>query len=78
MYILECRDGSFYTGSTKDLEKRLIQHQSGKGSKYVRSHLPVKLVYSEEYEQSKEAFHREKEVQKWSHKRKEELIKSAV
>jgi putative endonuclease len=75
MYILECCDGSYYTGSTKNLEKRFAQHQSGKGSKYVRSRLPIKLVYCEKYERFTDAFHREKEVQGWSHRKKEALIK---
>jgi len=74
MYILECNGGSYYTGSTKNLEKRLAQHQSGKGAKYTRSNLPVKLVYFEKYELITDAFHREKEVQGWSHRKKEALI----
>ena len=49
MYILECLDGSYYTGSTIDLELRLIQHNEGKGANYTRKRLPVKLVYVEEY-----------------------------
>ncbi len=74
MYILECRDGSFYTGSTKNLERRVALHQSGKGAKYTRSRLPVKLVYSEEFEEPLEAFRREKQVQKWSHAQKMDLV----
>ncbi|HSW53871.1 MAG TPA: GIY-YIG nuclease family protein [Ignavibacteriaceae bacterium] len=44
-YILECADGSFYTGSTKDLEKRLREHNNGIGANYTKSRLPVELVY---------------------------------
>ena len=59
-YILECADGSYYTGSTKYLEKRIAQHQSGQGANHTRKHLPVKLVYFEEYSRIDEAFYREK------------------
>jgi putative endonuclease len=74
MYILECIDGSYYTGSTVNLEIRFNKHQSGKGAKYTRSRLPVKLVYVEEYERVADAFHREKEVQGWNHRKKKALI----
>ena len=49
MYILECSDGSYYTGSTNDLEKRLEQHQGGEGANHTRKRLPVELVYYEEF-----------------------------
>lgn len=75
MYILECADGSYYTGSTIDLELRLEQHDSGEGSNHTKKHLPVKLVYFEEYERIDTAFYREKQVQGWSRKKKEALIK---
>ena len=74
MYILECDDGSYYTGSTKDLERRLAQHQAGEGANYTSKHLPVKLVYFEEFDRIDEAFYREKQVQGWSKKKKETLI----
>ena len=75
MYILECSNGQYYTGSTKNLEKRLEQHQSGKGANFTRKHVPVKLVYFEEFDKVEKAFKREKQVQGWSHKKKEALIK---
>ena len=74
MYILECSDGSYYTGSTTDLERRLAQHQAGEGANHTKKRLPVKLVYFEEYEMIDEAFYREKQVQGWSRKKKEALI----
>ncbi len=74
MYILECCDGSFYTGSTNDIECRLEQHQNGIGSNYTAKHLPVKLVYLEEFERIDEAYYREKQVQGWSKKKKKALI----
>jgi putative endonuclease len=74
MYILECSDGSFYTGSTRDLEKRFRQHQNSLGANYTRNRLPVRLVYYEEYDRIDEAFYREKQIQGWSHAKKKALI----
>ncbi len=74
MYILKCSDGSYYTGSTINLERRLREHQNGKGANYTKKHLPVELVYFEEYARIDEAFYREKQVQGWSRKKKEALI----
>jgi putative endonuclease len=74
MYILECADGSYYTGSTTDLEARVPQHQNGEGANYTKNNLPVKLVYFEEYDRIDEAFYREKQVQGWSRKKKQALI----
>ena len=64
MYILKCYDGSFYTGSTWNLEKRLWEHENGLGSIYTRERLPVKLVYFEEYETRASAMYREWEIKK--------------
>ncbi|MCI5159120.1 MAG: GIY-YIG nuclease family protein [Candidatus Electrothrix sp. AUS1_2] len=75
MYILECADGSYYTGSTKDLERRLAQHQAGEGSRHTARRLPVKLLYYEEFSRIDEAFYREKQVQGWSRKKKEALMR---
>ena len=75
MYILECCDGSYYTGSTKNLEVRLAQHQAGEGANHTKKRLPVKLVYYEEYQRIDVAFYREKQVQGWSRKKKEALIR---
>lgn len=74
MYILKCVDDSYYTGSTKNLELRLLQHQKGEGAKHTARRLPVELVYCEEFKRIDEAFYREKQVQKWSRKKKEALI----
>jgi len=74
MYILKCSDGSYYTGSTKDLARRLEQHQVGEGANHTKKRLPVKLVYYEEYQHVEKAFYREKQVQGWSRKKKEALI----
>jgi len=74
MYILECCDGSYYVGSTKNLDLRFLQHQSGKGSRYTSGRLPVKLVYCEEYDRVADAYYREKQVQGWNRKKREALI----
>ncbi len=76
MYILECSDGSYYTGSTIDLNSRLAQHLSGKGANHTKKRLPVQLKYYEEFERIDEAFYREKQVQGWSRKKKEALIEN--
>lgn len=76
MYILECSDGSYYTGSTIDFERRLQQHQNGEGANHTKKRLPVSLVYYEEYNRIDEAFYREKQIQGWSRRKKEALIAS--
>jgi len=74
MYILQCANGNYYTGSTKNLEKRLAQHQNGEGANFTKKHLPVKLIYFEEHQRIDKAFYREKQVQGWSRAKKEALI----
>jgi len=78
MYILHCADGSYYTGSTKNLEERIFQHQSGEGANHTKKRLPVKLLYFEEFERIDEAYYREKQIQGWSRKKKEALINGDV
>ena len=74
MYILECADGSYYTGCTNNLELRFAQHQAGEGANHTKKRLPVKLLYFEEFQRIDEAFYREKQVQGWSRKKKEAII----
>ncbi len=73
-YILECCDGSLYTGYTVDLSHRLKMHNAGRGSKYTRSRLPVRLVYCEEFPLKEEAMRRECEIKKLTRSQKLELI----
>ncbi|SDW52229.1 putative endonuclease [Lutibacter oricola] len=75
VYILECSDGTFYTGSTNNLELRLNQHQNGVGANYTAKRLPVNLIYVEEFTTISEAFYKEKQIQGWSRKKKLTLIK---
>ena len=74
MYILECADGTYYTGSTVDLQRRLWEHQNLRGANYTKVRQPVKLVYYEEFDRIDKAFYREKQVQRWSHAKKKALI----
>jgi putative endonuclease len=74
LYILECADGSYYTGSTWDLERRLGEHQTGVGANHTAKRLPVVLVYCERYDRIDDAYRREKQVQGWSRKKKQALI----
>ena len=78
MYVLQCADGSFYAGSTKDLEQRIIKHKDGEGAEYTQKKLPVKLVYYETFERIDKAFYREKQIQKWSRAKKLSLIKGDI
>ncbi len=75
MYILICNDGSYYTGSTIDINRRLNQHQLGQGANHTKKRLPVELIYYEEYSRVSTAFYREKQVQGWSRRKKEALIR---
>ena len=78
IYILKCSDGTFYTGSTTDLERRLAQHEAGEGSKYTKQRLPIELSYSEEFDRIDFAFYREKQIQSWSRKKKLALIEGRL
>ena len=73
-YIVECNDKTLYTGYTTDVEARIKTHNSGKGAKYTRSRLPVKLVYFEEYETKSEAMSREYAIKKMTRANKLKLI----
>lgn len=74
IYILECRDGSFYTGVTNNLEKRQEKHNQGKASRYTRARLPVKLLYSEKFRSRAAAQKRECALKSLNRKEKEKLI----
>ena len=76
LYILECGDGSLYTGITLDIERRLTEHQSGKGAKYTRGRAPLRLVYSEVCGTKSAALLREMAVKKMSRAGKMGLYKT--
>ena len=73
--MVRCKDNSIYSGYAVDPHKRELVHNSGKGAKYTRARLPVKLVYYEEFEDKKEALKREREFKKYTHIEKEQIIK---
>ena len=73
-YIVECADGTYYTGWTFDPEKRLAVHNKGRGARYTRMRLPVKLVYVEEQPDRKSAMKREIEIKRMKREGKAKLI----
>ena len=75
VYILRCCDGSYYTGSTRDIDARLYQHQQGMGANYTKKRLPVELVFVEEFDAIDSAFYLEKQIQGWRREKKEALIR---
>jgi len=74
VYILECSDGSYYTGYTNDLEGRIKKHNDGKASKYTRSHLPIKVVWKKGYKSGTWARKMEYRIKQLSREQKIELI----
>jgi putative endonuclease len=73
-YFARCSDGSLYAGTCINVKERETKHNEGKGAKYTRSRLPVKIVYTEEFETLSEARKREALVKTWSKTEKEQLI----
>ncbi len=74
VYILECADGTLYTGWTVDIERRVEAHNCGKGAKYTRGRGPCRLVYCEEYEEKVDAMRREYAIKQLSRGEKDLLI----
>ena len=74
VYILKLADESYYTGTTNNIDKRMKMHRSGKGSKYVRSRLPLAIVYVEEFENRSEACKREYQIKQMDRIQKISLI----
>ena len=73
-YILKCSDNTFYTGWTNDLEKRLVDHNRGKGAKYTRGRRPVELAYYERFDSKEEAMKRERQIKRLSKADKLKLV----
>ena len=74
VYILQCADGTYYTGYTTDPERRARVHNSGKGAKYTRSRRPVELIYTEDFDDKREAQRREYAIKQLTRAEKETLI----
>lgn len=75
VYILKCRDGSYYTGYTSNVDRRVQEHNSGIGGRYTRMRLPAQLVHTERFQTRKEAIKRELAIKKLSRRAKRKLIK---
>jgi len=73
-YILKCSDGSFYVGSTTNLEDRVRTHNKGEGATHTAKRRPVQLEYHEKFNSFNDAVKRERQVKKWSRAKKEALI----
>lgn len=74
MYILLCKDESYYVGSTNSVKRRLLDHKIGKASVWTKKRSPVQLVYFEIYQSQLEAMQREKQLKGWTRIKKERLI----
>jgi putative endonuclease len=74
VYVLECSDGSYYTGYTTDVERRVAEHDAGEGAKYTRGRTPVELVHAESFETQSAAMSREYEIKQLSRAAKEALF----
>ncbi len=73
-YILRCADDTLYVGHTENLASREQTHNDGKGAKYTAARRPVRMVYAEEHSSAGRAIARERQLKRWSHKKKEALI----
>jgi len=76
VYIVQCKNGTYYTGYTNNLKKRIELHNKGYGAKYLRGKLPVSLVYAKEYSYYKNALNAEREIKSYTREEKKELIKT--
>ena len=74
LYILKCSDGSYYTGSAVDIEKRIAEHKAGVYNGYTSKRLPIELVFSCEMPTLFDAFLRERQIKGWTRRKKEALI----
>ena len=74
MYVVECCDGSYYTGYTTNIKRRIAVHNSGKGAKYTRARLPVKLIYVEGFDSKEEAMSAEALLKRKKRPQKESYL----
>lgn len=78
VYILRCRDGTFYVGLTTDIESRETEHNQGTGSRYTAARRPVKIIYTELHPSLESARARERQLKRWSAAKKEALATGAL
>ncbi len=74
VYVVRCADGTYYTGYTTDVERRVLEHDAGEGAKYTRGRTPVELVHAEEHPSRSAALVREHEIKALSRRGKERLV----
>jgi predicted GIY-YIG superfamily endonuclease len=74
IYILECKDGSYYIGATDNLERRFLEYKYKKGGKFTKDHSVIKLVYSESHTCKDESYKRERQLKGWTREKKLKLI----
>jgi putative endonuclease len=74
IYIIQCKNGTYYTGYTQNLNQRIKEHNSGRGARYLKGKLPVKLVYAKEYRYYKNALLAERRLKKLTRSQKLKLI----
>jgi len=75
VYILQCSDGSYYTGSTTDIDARVFDHENGAYDGYTASRRPVKLIWSDDFPNMEQVFEVERQIKGWTRKKKEALMK---
>ena len=78
VYIVECHDGTYYTGYTTDVERRVGEHNDGTGAKYTRGRTPVELVHTESFDSKSAAMSREYEIKQLTRREKERLVASSA
>lgn len=78
IYIVKCKDNTYYTGYTVDIEKRIQTHNKGKGAKYTQTRRPVELLYSESFDSKREALQREYAIKQLTREQKTKLINQEV
>jgi predicted GIY-YIG superfamily endonuclease len=78
VYLLRCSNGSYYVGHTDDIARRLEEHNSGKGAEHTRKYRPVRLLYTESFEDEQDAIRRELQIKHWSHAKKAALAAGDV
>ena len=75
VYLIQCGDGTFYTGIAKDVERRFLEHQVGKGARYTRARKVVKILHTEKFNDKSQALKREAQIKGWRREKKLNLIK---
>lgn len=78
VYVLLCKDGSLYTGTSNNPEQRFLDHKNGKGGKYTKTHKPIKILYAEKLPDKSAALKREGQIKGWSREKKIQILKLTI